>query len=67
MARAVPPAPRSRTGEPASSEISETVAQALEGGQRIEAAVLDRTLPTKSKFRLLPPADLEEALGGIGE
>ena len=56
-----------RTGEPASSEISECLTQALDSGQRIEAAVLDRTLPTKSKFRLLPPADLEEALGRIGE
>lgn len=56
-----------RTGEPASGEISESVAQALDGGQRIEAAVLDRTLPTKSKFRLLPPADLEEALGRFAQ
>ena len=56
-----------RTGEPAAGEISACLTQALDGGQRIEAAVLDRTLPTKSKFRLLPPAELEEALGRFGQ
>ena len=56
-----------RTGEPTAGEISESVATALDGGQRIEAAVLDRTLPTKSKFRLLPPAELEEALGRFAQ
>lgn len=56
-----------RTGEPTAGEISESVATALDGGQRIEVAVLDRTLPTKSKFRLLPPAELEEALGRFAQ
>lgn len=32
------------------------------GEVKVEAAVLDRALPTKSKFRLLQPADLERLL-----
>ena len=33
-----------------------------EQGQRVEAAVLDRSLPTKTKFRLLSAEELETAL-----
>ena len=42
-------------------ELEAVVRAALEAG-RIEAAVLDRTLPTKTKFRLLTESDLEGAL-----
>jgi proteasome alpha subunit len=42
-------------------EVTAAVRTAL-GVGRIEAAVLDRTLPTKTKFRLLSAADLEGAL-----
>ena len=34
------------------------------GGQRVEAAVLDRSLPTKTKFRLLSAEELEVATEG---
>ena len=33
------------------------------GGQRVEAAVLDRSLPTKTKFRLLSAEELEVVTG----
>jgi proteasome alpha subunit len=49
-------------GEPVTEqERGAAVRAALDAG-RIEAAVLDRTLPTKTKFRLLAEADLEGAL-----
>ena len=42
-------------------DVVAAIGGALDAG-RIEAAVLDRTLPTKTKFRLLTEADLEGAL-----
>jgi len=49
-------------GEPVTEqERGAAVRAALDAG-RIEVAVLDRTLPTKTKFRLLTEADLEGAL-----
>ena len=47
--------------EPDASALSDFLVRELPG-LRIEAAVLDRTLPTKTKFRLLAPADLENVL-----
>ena len=47
--------------EPDEREVREFLTEALKG-LRVEAAVLDRSLPTKTKFRLLPPSILEEAL-----
>lgn len=46
------------------SDRAEAVRSALAKG-RIEAAVLDRTLPTRSKFRLLSQADLEGVLAPV--
>ena len=42
-------------------DLATAVRDALVSG-RIEAAVLDRTMPKKTKFRLLPAADIEGAL-----
>tara|TARA_B100000029_G_scaffold397831_1_gene396203 strand:+ start:88 stop:852 length:765 start_codon:yes stop_codon:yes gene_type:complete len=47
--------------EPDESVLSNFLARELPD-LRIEAAVLDRTLSTKTKFRLLEPADLTEVL-----
>ena len=46
---------------PDDSAVSDFLVRELPG-LRIEAAVLDRTLPTKTKFRLLEPVDLAEVL-----
>ncbi|MFP6593124.1 MAG: hypothetical protein VCE12_21685 [Candidatus Latescibacterota bacterium] len=52
-------------GEPVTEqERGAAVRTALDAG-RIEVAVLDRTLPTKTKFRLLTEADLEGALAAF--
>lgn len=52
-------------GEPVTEqERGAAVRAALDAG-RIEVAVLDRTLPTKTKFRLLTEADLEGALAAF--
>jgi proteasome alpha subunit len=48
--------------EPVTEQDREAAVRAALDAGRIEAAVLDRTLPTKTKFRLLAEADLEGAL-----
>lgn len=50
----------SREGEPDQSEILEFLARELPQ-VRLEAAVLDRSRPTKTKFRLLTADELQEA------
>lgn len=46
--------------EPEEHEIRDFLVESLQR-LRVEAAVLDRNLPTKTKFRRLPPALLEDA------
>ncbi|MEW6751554.1 MAG: hypothetical protein AB1505_11345 [Candidatus Latescibacterota bacterium] len=47
--------------EPNEDRVRDFLGQTLEQ-VRVEAAVLDRSLPTTSKFRLLPAAELEDVL-----
>ena len=51
---------REEEEEPDDKRIGDVLGQALSQG-RVEAAVLDRTRPTKSKFRLLAQAELDSA------
>ena len=46
---------------PEAAEVEQVLRQTL-AQQRLEAAVLDRSLPTRTKFRLLAPTELEAAL-----
>ena len=52
-------------GEPVTEQERGTAVRAALDAGRIEVAVLDRTLPTKTKFRLLTEADLEGALAAF--
>ena len=54
-------ADREEEGEPGEAEGRAFLAKAARE-RRFQAAVLDRTLPTRTKFRLLPDASLAEAL-----
>lgn len=54
-------ADREEEGEPDEEELRAFLAKAARE-RRFEAAVLDRSLPTRTKFRLLPAAALAEAL-----
>lgn len=47
--------------EPDETQVGDLLKKGLQEF-RVEAAVLDRSLPTKSKFRLLPAAELEQTL-----
>ncbi len=56
--------------EPAAQQIVEAIDAALAGGDRddgvhLEAGVLDRTMPTKTKFRLLDEAALSTAVDAV--
>lgn len=53
-------AERELENEPEPQEVRAFLKGALQE-RRFEAAVLDRTLPTRTKFRLLPPAQLHSA------
>lgn len=57
-------ASREEEGEPGEAELRPFLAKAARE-RRFEAAVLDRHLPTRTKFRLLPAASLEEALASF--
>jgi proteasome alpha subunit len=52
---------RDEEGEPGEEELRAFLAGAARQ-RRFEAAVLDRTLPTRTKFRFLPASSLEETL-----
>lgn len=52
--------------QPDGEEIRDFLGEALKG-QQIEAAVLDRTRPTRTKFRLLQAAECEAILAAPGD
>lgn len=54
-------AEREAEGEPDEEELRTFLGKAVRT-RRFDAAVLDRTLPTRTKFRFLPAASLEETL-----
>ncbi|MSR82089.1 MAG: hypothetical protein EXS58_04085 [Candidatus Latescibacteria bacterium] len=54
-------AEREAEGEPDEEELRAFLGKAVRT-RRFDAAVLDRTLPTRTKFRFLPAASLEETL-----
>lgn len=47
---------------PTNEEILERITKTLDSHQRFDAALLDRSLPKKTKFRLLPKVELDGAL-----
>ena len=57
-------AEREEESEPDEEELRAFLGKAARG-RRFDAAVLDRTLPTRTKFRFLPAASLEETLASF--
>ena len=54
-----------RDTEPTDDEIADCIVSIAAGPHRLEAAVLDRSLPTKTKFRLLSPEELDAGQAGF--